>query len=214
MDRDGYERSRRKLGGLLTRGDFLKLGGAGLAGVTLLGVAGCGGERDGQRGGGEEAEAGPAQEGGTLVFGVEAIQGNSDPGIFATFGDWMAIDCIARGLTHIDYETTEPQPALAESWEVSDDLLVYTFKLREGLTFHDGNPVTAEDCRRSFMRLMDESDPSRPEGTYAIAELGGDNLKEVRAVDERTFEMVLEEPDVAWWVRGRSSSWMRRRGRR
>ena len=201
MDRKSYGGRRRELGGLLTRGAFLKLGGAGIAGATLLGVAGCGGERGSQGGGQSRASGGPAQKGGTLVFGVDAIQGNADPGIFATFGDWMAIDCIARGLTHIDYKTTEVKPGLAESWEVSDDQLVYTFKLREGLTFHDGNPVTATDCERSFTRLMDEDDPSRPEGVYAIAELGGDNVKEVRAVDERTFEITLDVPDVAFLAR-------------
>jgi peptide/nickel transport system substrate-binding protein len=167
-------------------------------------LSACGGERGGgqqnnqQAGGGNTGEA---QQGGTLVFGVDAIQGNSDPGIFATFGDWMAIDCIARGLTHIDYQSTEVQPALAESWEISEDQLVYTFKLREGVTFHDGNPFTAEDCVRSFMRLMDEEDPTRAEGTYAIAEIGGENLQEVRAVDERTFEMTLGAPDVAFLAR-------------
>jgi peptide/nickel transport system substrate-binding protein len=206
---EAYERPRRELRGLISRGEFLRRGALGVGAVSFAGLlAACGGERGGgqQGGGGQEQEqgggqTGEAQQGGTLVFGVDAIQGNSDPGIFATFGDWMAIDCIARGLTHIDYRSTEPQPALAESWEVSDDQLTYTFTLREGLTFHDGNPVTAEDCRRSFMRLMDEEDPSRPEGTYAIAEIGGENLQEVRAVDERTFEMKLAEPDVAFLAR-------------
>ncbi|WP_156787777.1 ABC transporter substrate-binding protein [Rubrobacter xylanophilus] len=198
---DGYtcDELCKRQSGLLTRRNFLRLSGFGLAGAALLGATGCGGER---RGVGDRGEGGgSAQRGGTLVFGVDAIQGNFDPGIFATFGDWMAIDCIARGLTHIDYRSTEPQPALAESWKISDDGRVYTFRLRDGVTFHDGNPLTAEDCRRSFLRLMDENDPSRPEGTYAIAELGGENVKEVRAVDERTFEITLGEPDVAFLAR-------------
>ncbi len=203
VDRDSYGFRRRELGGLLTRSAFLKLGGTGIAGAALLGVAGCGGQRGGtQQGGGQSGgTGGPAQEGGTLVFGVDAIQGNADPAIFATFGDWMVIDCVARGLTHIDYLTTEVKPALATSWEVSGDGTVYTFKLRDGVKFHDGNPLTATDCERSFMRLMDPDDPSQPEGAYAIAEIGGENVKEVRAVDDKTFEITLGVPDVAFLAR-------------
>jgi peptide/nickel transport system substrate-binding protein len=124
--------------------------------------------------GDENAEQANAKlkRGGTLVIAVDALTGNSDPGIFATFGNWMAIDCMARSLTHIDYRSTEPQPAIAERWEVSADGRTYRFFLREGMRFPDGNPVTAGDAERSFRRLMDEKDPSRPPNVYAIAELG------------------------------------------
>ncbi len=198
MDRQHYERRRRELKRLLTRREALKLGVMGVGALGFTGLLGaCRPQQSGESG----ESGGPVEKGGTLVFGVDAIQGNADPGIFATFGDWMVIDCVARGLTHIDYRTTEVKPGLAESWEISGDQLTYTFKLRDGLTFHDGNPVTASDCERSFIRLMDEDDPSRPAGTYAIAELGGTNLEEVRAVDDRTFEMVLGVPDVAFIAR-------------
>ena len=203
MDQDAYGQRRVEITGLLTRREVLRLGGIGLAGAALLGsgaLAGCGGERGGGQSSGQSS-GGTPQKGGTLVFGVDAISGNSDPAIFSTFGDWMVIDCIARGLTHIDYKTTEVKPGMAESWEISDDQRIYTFKLRDGMTFHDGNPVTAEDCVRTFTRLMDEDDPSRPPGTYSIAELGGENVKAVRAVDERTFEVTLQAPDVAFLSR-------------
>src|SRR5918997_1314271 len=196
-DRGRFGFRRREVGGLLTRSAFLKLGGTGIAGAGLLGVAGCGGQRGGgQEGGQGGGPPGPAQEGGTLVFGVDAIQGNADPAIFATFGDWMVIDCVARGLTHIDYVTTEVKPALATSWEVSEDGTVYTFELREGVKFHDGNTMTATDCERSFMRLMDPDDPSRPPGTYAIAEIGGGNGKKVRAGGGQNLQNTPSVPAV------------------
>jgi peptide/nickel transport system substrate-binding protein len=47
-----------------------------------------------------------------------------------------------------------PQPHLAESWEVSDDGLTYTFKLREGVKFHDGTELTAEDVAYSMDRML------------------------------------------------------------
>ncbi len=147
---------------------------------------------------GPPPSAGPA---GQLVFAVDELTGNSDPGTFTSFGNWMVIDCVARGLTHIDYRSTEVQPALAESWTVSDDQLTYAFTIREGVTFHDGNALTARDFERSWRRLFDDTDPTRAPSTYASAELGGDNVTSYRAVDDRTFEVVLAQPDVAFLAR-------------
>ena len=199
MNRSTYEQQRRELGKLLTRHEFLKLGALGVGGLGFAGLlSSCGGEERGEQRSGSN---GQVEQGGTLVFAVDAVQGNFDPGIFATFGDWMSIDCIARGLTHIDFSTPEVKPGLAESWEVSDDERTYRFKLREGLTFHDGNPVTASDCERSFRRLMDPDDPTRAPGTYTIDELGGSNIEEVTAADDSTVEIRLGEPDATFLAR-------------
>ncbi len=181
------------LNSVLTRRDVLTRGAGGLGAITLL-LAGCGGSNSTSGGGKTTA-------GGSLIFAVDALTGNADPGIFATFGDWMTIDCIARGLTHIDYHTTTVQPALAENWEISKDGLTYRFALRKGLIFQDGNPVTANDCARSFNRLINPNDPSRPAGTYAIAELGGANVLSARAIDTHEFELKLRAPDVAFIAR-------------
>jgi peptide/nickel transport system substrate-binding protein len=174
----------------LTRRDAITRGATGVSALALL-LAGCGGGTNSQT-------AASSSANGSLVFAVDALTGNADPGIYATFGDWMAIDCIARGLTHIDYHTTTVKPALAETWEISKDQLTYRFMLRKGLTFHDGNPVTASDCARSFNRLINTNDPSRPAGTYAIAELGGTNVLSAKAIDTHEFELRLRAPDVAF----------------
>jgi len=178
----------------LGRRTFLRtaLLGAGLVATPGL-ISACS-----RPAGGPPQSAGPA---GTLVFAVDALTGSSDPGIFTSFGNWMVIDCVARGLTHIDYRSTEVQPALAESWTVSDDLLTYTFRIRQGVTFHDGNPVRAQDFERSWRRLFDEDDPTRAPSTYASSELGGANVASFRAVDDATFEVKLVGPDVAFLAR-------------
>lgn len=57
----------------------------------------------------------------------------------------------------VDYDESTPpkiEPALAESWKVSDDKLVYTFNLRKGVKFHSGNEFTAEDVKYSIDRLL------------------------------------------------------------
>ncbi len=135
---------------------------------------------------------------GQLIFAVDQLTGSSDPGTFASFGNWMVIDCIARGLTHVDYETSEPKPALAESWTVSADQLTYTFKIRSGVKFHDGTTVSAKDFERSWRRLFDEKDPTRDPTTYASVELGGANVTSYKAVDDATFVVKLAAPDVAF----------------
>lgn len=183
----------------LDRRTFLRsalIGGGVLLAPEVLSAC----SRPGASGSGSTAPTptGPASTDGQLIFAVDQLTGSSDPGAFASFGNWMVIDCIARGLTHVDYETSEPKPALAESWTVSDDQLVYTFAIRSGVKFHDGNPVTAQDFERSWRRLFDEKDPTRDPTTYASVELGGANVKSFKAVDDATFQVTLVAPDVAF----------------
>lgn len=78
------------------------------------------------------------------------------------------------------------EPGLAESWEVSDDGLVWTFKVREGLTFHDGTPCTAEDVAWSLNFLM--------EGMIGPLELYTEGFEEVVALDPTTVQITVSEP--------------------
>src|SRR5258705_6637469 len=71
-------------------------------------------------------------------------------------------------------------PCLAESWKESADGLVYEFKLREGLKFHNGDPFTAEDVKFSFLRYRGAS-----------AKLLHDRVKAVDIVDPSRVRLVL-----------------------
>ncbi len=77
------------------------------------------------------------------------------------------------------------QPQMVDRWTVSDDKLVYTFTLREGLKFHDGKPVTAEDCVASLKRWSARD---------AMGQKLMDFTKELAVVDDRTFRLSLKEP--------------------
>ncbi len=79
----------------------------------------------------------------------------------------------------------EPQPQMVESWAVSDDKLTWTFKLRDGLKWHDGTPVTTADVIPSIKRFTDKDVQG---GLLAKV------TKEMKAVDERTFQITLKEP--------------------
>ena len=82
-------------------------------------------------------------------------------------------------------EAFEVQPQMVDTWTVSEDSRIYTFTLREGLTWHDGDPVTAEDCIASI-KLWGERDSLGRRLARAIRSLD--------VVDERTFSLTLVQP--------------------
>src|SRR3546814_7592993 len=61
-----------------------------------------------------------------------------------------------------------PQPQMVGSWEVSDDRMTYTFKLRDGLMFHDGSPVTSKDVVASRSEEHTSELPSLMRTSYAV----------------------------------------------
>lgn len=82
-------------------------------------------------------------------------------------------------------ETFEVKPQMVDTWEVSDDGRVYTFTLRDGLTWHDGDPVTAEDCTASIERW----------GTRdALGQRLMRHVESLEARDDRTFTIKLSRP--------------------
>lgn len=93
-------------------------------------------------------------------------------------------------------------PDLAESWEVSDDGTVYTFHLRDGLTFADGRPLTAADVQYSWERAADPATDSSTVDTYMGDILGlqeklngeADSISGVQIIDDQTLEVTLDGP--------------------
>ncbi|HSP23057.1 MAG TPA: ABC transporter substrate-binding protein [Planococcus sp. (in: firmicutes)] len=91
-------------------------------------------------------------------------------------------------LVTYDGTSTEPQPQLAESWEVSDDGKEYTFKLVQDAKFHDGSPVTAEAVQYSFTRAIDVGKSAAGIFSKVIDE----NSFEV--IDDHTIKITLKQP--------------------
>ncbi|MEJ7793050.1 MAG: ABC transporter substrate-binding protein [Gaiellaceae bacterium] len=139
-----------------------------VAGVLAL-AAGCGGDDEGGDASGttaDETTEGGA-EGGTLVFA-----GASDPVVLdgALVSDGESIRVITQifeTLVALKPGTTEPVPGLAESWEADDAGTAWTFKIREGVTFHDGEPLDAEAVCFNFDRWYNFEGPlQNPGATY------------------------------------------------
>lgn len=118
--------------------------------VAALVLAGCSaGESVDIDGSGEPAE------GQTLVAAIGGEPDQLDPQKTSSYFSFEVLENVFDTLVEPD-ENLEMQPALAESWEVSDDQLTWTFTLRSGVTFHDGSDFTSEDVVYSYDRIIDE----------------------------------------------------------
>jgi peptide/nickel transport system substrate-binding protein len=85
-------------------------------------------------------------------------------------------------------ETLELEPLLAESWEVSEDKLKYTFKIREGIKWHDGTPFTSEDVVFSYKTIMNPKVDSPQLRSYF------QEIRDVKALDELRVEFTYARP--------------------
>lgn len=129
----------------------------------------------------------PGRAGGTLLIAAGNDTPNLDPhGVSAAYIQWfgrLVFDC----LIYLD-ASGRHQPWLAESWTVSPDGLVYTFKLREGVTFSDGSRFDAEAVRLNLEHMRDPATRSPLAARYI------EPYAEGRVVDELTFEARMKYP--------------------
>jgi oligopeptide transport system substrate-binding protein len=136
------------VGTQFSRKDFLKLSGTGLAGAALLGTAGCGSVFGGGQGGG----GGGA---GSSVFNVNLTAEIPDLDS-ATTTDTVSFDALTNlmeGFYRLDIDN-EPQPAAAEGVELSNGDLTYTFTLRDGVQWSNGDPLTSHDFKYAWLRVL------------------------------------------------------------
>ncbi|NCN04847.1 MAG: ABC transporter substrate-binding protein [Spirochaetales bacterium] len=111
--------------------------------------------------------SGPSdRNGGVLVFARSGDSVSLDPGRETDGESFYPATAIFDTLVEFKPGTTEVQPALAESWDVSADGLTYTFNLRSGVTFHDGTPFNADAVKFTFERMFIETHPAAAFGPY------------------------------------------------
>lgn len=137
------------------------------------------------------ASLGMAQAQTSATIGMQLEPPHLDP----TAGAAAAIDEVVyanvfEGLTRYRSDGSVA-PALAESWDISDDGLTYTFHLHAGVTFHDGSALNAEDVKFSLDRARAEDSTNAQKALFA-------GIEAVEAVDDTTVKVTLSAPDGAF----------------
>jgi oligopeptide transport system substrate-binding protein len=184
----------------ITRRDFLKIGGTGLAGAALLGTAGCGvfeqgGEQGGDGGGGKSI----------TVNLQDTIRGLDS----ATTTDEVSFNVLVNaieGLYRLD-ENARPAPGQAESVDISEDGLTYTFTLRDGIKWSNGDPVTSQDYRYAWLKVLNPDTASQYAYIISTFVEGAADYNEgngsaedvaIAAPDDKTLEVTLVSPAPFW----------------
>ncbi len=128
-----------------------------------------------------------------LVVGQIAEPKSLDPHAVTAVNDFRILMNIYDGLVRYKDGTLEVEPALAESWTISEDGLTYTFDLREDVSFHDGTAFDAEAVKFNFDRMLDKNHPYHETGPFPLSFFFS-AVDSVTAVDEETVRFVLKEP--------------------
>ena len=145
------------------------------------------------------------KQGGSMVVTYKDDVSTLDPAIGYDWQNWSMIKSLFDGLMDYKPGTTELVPDLAESYEISDDGLTYTFKLRQGVKFHNGREMTAQDVKYSLERVVNPATQSPGAGFFgaikgfdAASAGNADSLEGVEVVDDSTLKIVLSRPDATF----------------
>lgn len=171
------------LDGFLSRRDFLRYASVlGLTTVTAASTLGLPGTA--------RAAAATPKPGGTIRVGLDQPTGAIDPvtqadppgiGVLSQVGEYLLADDSEKGL----------HPALAVSWQSDTTARVWTFKLRQGVKFHDGRTLTSKDVVATFNRLIDPASGSAALSAYkGLLSKGA-----VKAIDDSTVAFTLDTPN-------------------
>jgi peptide/nickel transport system substrate-binding protein len=134
----------------------------------------------------EEALEVPEERAERFVMGIEDEVSNLDPGETTISVNERVASLIFDGL--VEYgEANKIVPGIAEDWTISEDGLEYTFNLREGVMFHNGQELTAEDVEYTYNRILD---PDYGSGLRAKIE----SVQSIEVLDDYTIKFTLSEP--------------------
>ncbi len=124
------------------------------------------------------------------MSGKVSSKDTADPAFGMSQHDGRFTSAVYDQLAQFD-ESLKAQPMLAESWGANDKADVWTFKLRQDVTFHDGSKFTSKDVVYTFKRLIDPATASPGAGNLTMLDPDG-----IKAVDDYTVEFKLTQPNV------------------
>ncbi len=153
----------------------------------------------------------------TLRIAQRNEPGDLDPARATLPDDFFIIRALGEGLVTPDPAGGPPQPAAAVRWEVSPDGLVYTFHLRPGAQWSNGEPVAAQDFVASYRRVLEPATAAPKAGLFDLvhgaAEYRRGELKDFaqvgfRAPDAATLEITLARPAPHFLAYAASGPWI------
>ena len=176
-----------------------------LAAAVFAACAGDGGESQQEiverlRDNAEDFEYAVGSYGGNLAYATVSEPLTFNLAMSNDSSSSNVLGYLFEGLTETSWLTDAVEPALAESWERSDDGLTWTFRMRPGAAWHDGQPVTAHDVDFTFNRIIYNEDiptTTRAAFTFRFPDAGGGWREEpmtVTALDDSTVRVVLPTP--------------------
>jgi peptide/nickel transport system substrate-binding protein len=133
------------------------------------------------------APSAAAEPEGTLRVAFQALV-QTDPALISSDSEVLVANSVYDYLVDVDPVSNEPVARLATEWTTSDDGLTYTFTLAEGVTFHDGSPLTSADVVWTFDRLRN------PDAGYATSSLYT-NIASIEATGDLEVTFTLSQPN-------------------
>jgi peptide/nickel transport system substrate-binding protein len=181
--------------GRLSRRQFMRKGAVIGMSTTMMGaiLAACGGANSvGTSSASSSASAsGTPTKGGTLKLATQAPSAAVNPLTVADAGGLCMLAQTGEFLAFDDNLALQLKPMLATAWKPSQNGAVWTFSLRQGVKFHDGSPLTADDVVYTFQQLSNTKNASN-----ALSNLGGVVTPDgVKKVDASTVAFHLEAPN-------------------
>ena len=159
-----------------------------LASLLCAALTGCGGSSTEKTPAGGQTQTGSTDAvANEITVGIaQDLDDSLDPHLAVAAGTKEVMFNVFEGLMK-PTSTGDLTPAVAESYTVSEDRLTYTFTLREGVKFHNGDEVTAEDVVYSISRCADTTDGTPLVEAFSV-------IQSVEAVDARTVAITIAEP--------------------
>jgi ABC-type transport system substrate-binding protein len=144
-------------------------------------------------------------QGGTIVVTYQDDMATLDPAIGYDWQNWSMINSLFSRLVDYKFGTTEIVPSLADSWTISPDGLVYTFKLSPKAKFTNGRNVTAADVKYSIERSVNPKTQG-PAGGFFHSIVGQDKMADgsattisgIETPDDSTVKFTLTQPDATF----------------
>jgi len=144
-------------------------------------------------------------QGGSIIVTYKDDVSTLDPAIGYDWQNWSIIKSLFDGLMDYEPGTTNLRPELAENYSISDDGMVFTFTLRQGVKFHNGRELVADDVKYSIERVVNPQTQSPGAGFFSpiigFEEASNgevEHLAGITVVDPYTIRLELSRPDATF----------------